>query len=295
MLQRILIFSIPFFFIISCKSNTEEDKQTNEKSVSVVKIGTVSVGKIQKKIKLFGTSVYLQKNTINSPITGFILKNTVHEGSSVVAGQTLFELETEENRALSKIDSNYKITSSTNGFVTQVFKQAGVFVQKGEGLCNFSNTKNVVFRVSVPFEIHSKIDIGKKCEIRYSDEKCDAAWFCEKLNTVDANSQNEIYFLKTQNNFPVPEGLNVDIIFTTENKENAQILPVSAVLSNENMNRFWVMKLLNDSVVVKVPITIGIQNKDSFEILNPIFSQTDRLIFDGNYGLEDSSVVKISK
>jgi hypothetical protein len=61
------------------------------------------------------------------------------------------------------------------------------------------------------------------------------------------------------------------------------------------MQEFWVMKLINDSTAVKVPIIIGNKNDKEIEINSPKFNSNDRIIINGNYGLTDTASVKITK
>ena len=57
------------------------------------------------------------------------------------------------------------------------------------------------------------------------------------------------------------------------------------------MEKFWVMKLINDSMAVKTMIKPGITAGNKVEILSPAFSLQDRIINKGNYGLSDTAFV----
>ena len=61
------------------------------------------------------------------------------------------------------------------------------------------------------------------------------------------------------------------------------------------MENFWVMKLINDSTAIKVPVNRGISSGNRIEILSPLFSHGDRLISTGSYGLPDTANVSIIK
>jgi hypothetical protein len=67
------------------------------------------------------------------------------------------------------------------------------------------------------------------------------------------------------------------------------------VLTNETVDNFWVMKLINDSTAVKVPIVKGISTDTHVEILSPKFAKDDKLVNSGNYGLPDTTYVKITQ
>ncbi len=73
------------------------------------------------------------------------------------------------------------------------------------------------------------------------------------------------------------------------------MLPKAAVLANEEQSEFWVMKLINDSTAIKVPICKGIETSEKVEILKPSFYKTDRILLSGNYGLPDTARVIIQQ
>ncbi|HET6991155.1 MAG TPA: RND transporter, partial [Bacteroidia bacterium] len=71
------------------------------------------------------------------------------------------------------------------------------------------------------------------------------------------------------------------------------LIPKAALLSNETQTEFWVMKLINDSTAVKVDVKLGIQSEDQSEIVDPAFTDKDRILLTGNYGIPDTAKVSI--
>jgi hypothetical protein len=55
------------------------------------------------------------------------------------------------------------------------------------------------------------------------------------------------------------------------------------------------MKLLNDSIAVKVLVKKGIETINEVEITDPVFNPSDRVILTGNYGLPDTATIIIMK
>ena len=53
------------------------------------------------------------------------------------------------------------------------------------------------------------------------------------------------------------------------------------------------MKLINPTTAVKTAITKGIEAGGRVEILTPKFSENDKIVVTGNYGLADTAKVKI--
>jgi multidrug efflux pump subunit AcrA (membrane-fusion protein) len=86
--------------------------------------------------------------------------------------------------------------------------------------------------------------------------------------------------------------MNLIVYVPIKQKKNAFSLPLDAIQTNETQDEFWVMKLVNDSMAVKVPIIVGLQNDSLREIISGI-GPTDKIILKGAYGLSDSSIVKV--
>ncbi|TFH49970.1 MAG: hypothetical protein E4G92_00925 [Bacteroidia bacterium] len=68
-----------------------------------------------------------------------------------------------------------------------------------------------------------------------------------------------------------------------------------AIMANETQSEFWVMKVINNNMAIKVPVTKGIENGPVVEISSPLLNLNDLLIREGAYGMADSTVIKIEK
>jgi hypothetical protein len=66
-------------------------------------------------------------------------------------------------------------------------------------------------------------------------------------------------------------------------------------MTNETQNEFWVMKIIGDSLAVKVPVIRGIEGDNLSEVTSPLLNISDLVISQGAYGLPDSTIVKIVK
>ncbi len=108
-------------------------------------------------------------------------------------------------------------------------------------------------------------------------------------------AKTQTILAKSKENLFLPENLIVKIFIQKTLAGNKQIIPKPCILSDEMMQEFWVMKLINDSTAIKINITLGNKNDKEVEILSPQFIATDRIISNGNYGLSDTAFVKIVK
>jgi len=70
-------------------------------------------------------------------------------------------------------------------------------------------------------------------------------------------------------------------------------VPESAVLGNEEQTSFWVLKLKNDSICIKVPVEKGLEIDSLIQLINSGLQLNDRVISEGGYGLPDSAKVQV--
>ena len=152
-----------------------------------------------------------------------------------------------------------------------------------------------MFQLSVPFEQNKYVYIGENCSLLLPDSTIVSGTITSKLASVDAVSQTQNYVIKPNSSRYLPENLVATVQITKNAKQHAQVVDKNCVLTDETVENFWVMKLINDSIAVKVPIIKGISTDTHVEILSPKFSKDDRLINTGNYGLPDTANVKITQ
>ena len=94
-------------------------------------VQTIERGAISNKLTLFGTTLYLRRNSVTAPVAAFITKVNVSLGARVRAGQPLYELETKERRALGTLSvgrdsvlvGRITVRAASGGLITTFDKQ----------------------------------------------------------------------------------------------------------------------------------------------------------------------------
>jgi len=296
--------AIPFLVLLAaCHGGTPADEAgpTPRAQVRAVTAATQSL----TQYRTFpATSVYPRKSTVTAPVAGYVTGVKVRLGDRVTAGQVLFTLETKERRALgnsiTRIDPTLKgfglvtVKAPSPGIISVLnIQQPGDYLLEGTALCTVAESSQLVFQLNLPYEYHALAQGRPACAIVLPDSTRLAGTVQAPLASVSPG-QSEIYLVKPdQSPGVIPENLIVQVRLTQTKQPNAQTLPASCVLSDETLHDFWVMKLLNDSTAVKVPVTLGVQNPDEIEIKTPTFGPHDRLLSAGNYGLADTAKVKL--
>ena len=305
-------FFIPFCLAIvilfSCKSkagtDTEADTETAEVQTPVTVTG-ISNGQLTQYVELNAVSSYLQSSFIKATANGYVESVRVKPGQFVHAGQPAFMMQTKEARALgntiSSLDTSFrfsgliKINASQTGYITSVDHQAGDYVQDGEQLAILSDVKSFGFLLNLPYELRPYLMKNKTVDIVLPDKTVLKGTVAHVMPAVDSVSQTQQVLIHVNTASSIPQNLLGKVRIVTNEKTNTPSLPKEAVLTNESQDNFWVMKMIDSVTAVKVPVTKGMESGDKVEIVKPLFTQTDKILLKGNYGLPDTAKVKIMK
>lgn len=286
------------FMLNSCaKKAATEQEQT---PVVSVKTSKVTFGEIDNNLSFNGKTIYLKKNMVVSPISGYVSKMTVKFGDTVHKGNVLFEIQTKENKALENSTSDnlgiIKVPAPSNGFISTLnVTENGAYVVEGTSLCTVTEINKLLVQLNLPFEFNSLIKIGTKCTLVLGDNTKFEGIVNQILPTVDEANQTQQILIKPLTNKQLPENLNLEVDILKAKHNNACLVPRNAVMTNETQTEFWVMKVVNNTLAIKVPVKKGIENDELVEVQNSGLTSSDVVISEGAYGLNDSTVVKISR
>jgi multidrug efflux pump subunit AcrA (membrane-fusion protein) len=297
-----ILFSMILFVSCKGKEAAPGEEETTE-AITPVSVTTISTEQMMDYIDLNATSAYLQKWYVKANVNGYIQTANVQLNKSVNAGQVLFTIKTKEAQSIgntiSSLDTSLKfsgvnkISAAEGGFISEINHQAGDYVLDGEQLAVITDTRSFVFLLNMPYELRPYIITKKTLELLLPDGEKLTGTISGIMPSMDSASQTQRIILKVNPPHPIPENLIAKVRIIKSAKSGTQSLPKAAVLTNETQDEFWVMKMMDSTTAVKVPVTKGIENDDKVEILSPQFAATDRVLVTGNYGLADTAKVKI--
>ncbi|MGA2823010.1 MAG: efflux RND transporter periplasmic adaptor subunit [Bacteroidales bacterium] len=303
--MKIRLFTIfvfgSFLFLAGCGSRQENgEKEIQAKvPVTVEKIHTADVADY---LELNGTSAFLVKSMIKSPTAGYIEEITVTQGDKVMKNQVLFKLRTKESTALKNDSLNpysfsglITLKANMDGIILSVDHPRGDYIQEGDQLAMIAVPSSFVYILDVPYESVSFIRLSSSCEISLPDGHTLNGRIFSQLPSMTSGSQTQRYIIHPVETQNMPENLIAKIRILKRIIPKAVLLNKSCILADEVMQHFWVMKLVNDSVAVKIPVTTGLSNGNDIEISSPVFSPSDLFLSSGNYGLGDTVKVTVTK
>jgi multidrug efflux pump subunit AcrA (membrane-fusion protein) len=187
------------------------------------------------------------------------------------------------------------IKSKTSGILTELNYNVGDFVSDGEQLAVISNPHSLAVLLNVPYQHISKIKLKSSCVLIFPNGKQITGIISKSLPSVDPVSQTQTFLIDFADGKDIPANLNLEVKIPVNFIKNTVVVPKSAIQSDETLTKFWIMKLLNDTLAIKTPITKGIENDSLVQIVTPKLSLTDRIIIDGAYGLPDTAKVAIKE
>ena len=296
-----------YFFLIvtlvSCKGKDGAAADEAPDVITPVTVTAVGSESMEDFVELNATSTFLQKWIVRANATGYLQVANVQLNNFVGRGQTLYTVKTKEAQSIgniiNKLDSSFRFTgvnsirANGGGFISQIDKQAGDYVQDGDQLAVITDTRSFVFLLNMPYELRPFIINKKSLELVLPDGEKLIGVINGNMPTMDPGSQTQSIILRVNSSHAIPENLIAKVKVVKSSNLNSNSLPKSALLTDETQTEFWVMKMLNDSIAVKTPVKKGIETNDRIEIISPIFSASDKILVTGNFGLSDTAKVKI--
>ena len=304
-LKKYLLFLLVFISFSACHKTEKIAEEIPVDSRTPVTVTSVNEGEMQDFLELNATSAFLQKSFVKATSNGYLQSVSTKLGEFVAVNKVLFTLKTKETQGLGNIlnglDSTFKfsgitkISATQSGYIMQLNHQNGDYVQDGEQLAAINEINSFVFLLDLPYELRPYILNQKSVKLTMPDGEILMGTIVQMMPTVDAISQTESVAIKVNANHQIPENLIAKVRIVKKTKTNAISLPKKAILTDETQSNFWVMKMINASTAVKIPIQKGIELGGRVEILSPKFQLRDKILVSGNYGLPDTASVKIEK
>jgi hypothetical protein len=300
MKKSIILQLLLLLVLQACKTNSDKHTDIPLPTPEVTVINP-RIGGIQEFMEFNGQVVYQNRTEITAPISGYIYAVNCKIGDFVHKNRLLFTFQSKESKALQGDEMSnipdmglVSVLSSASGYISVLnTPNAGGYIAEGSLLATVVKNDDLLIQVNVPFEYVTLLKNNRHIQIVLADNKSLQASFYKIIPYVDAVSQTQQIFFTLYPQTSLPENLNVLVKVSKEIKNNVQILPKEAVLSNETQDEYWIMQIVNDSIAVKVPVIKGIESGNEIEIMSPQFRLTDRIILSGAYGLPDSTKVTI--
>jgi len=274
---------------------------------AVVTVGTVRQDTVREVLTLSAISAYPAKDILRATTTGYVLGPAPVPGQRVRGGELLFRVQTKESRVLHldqltgdpalRFAGVVRVAAPRAGVLSTVDKLPGDYVLEGEPLGTVYDQSRFGFVLDVPVTQLRYVHPGQQCRVLLPDGRRLSGRVGQALATGDLSAQTQRYLVRPVGMaLTLPENVVVRVEIDQTAPYQAVTLPRAAVLSDETQTNFWVMRLLNDSVAVRVPVVPGpAQPGERLVLRSPRFTLQDRLLLSGNYGLDDTAAVTVKR
>jgi hypothetical protein len=302
-IRRLKIFTFfPLLFLLSGCGGRQENAEKEIQARVPVTVEAIHTADVADYLELNATSSFLVKSMIKSPTAGYVEEITVTQGEKVMKNQVLFKVRTKESTALKTDSLNpysfsglISLKANMDGIILSVDHPRGDYIQEGDELATIAFPSSFVYILDVPYESVSFIRISSTCDITLPDGHKLAGRIFSRLPSITPGSQTQRYIIRPAETQNMPENLIAKIRILKRVIPKAVLLNKACILADEVMQHFWVMKLVSDSVAIKIPVTTGLISGDDIEITSPLLSPSDLFLSSGNYGLGDTVKVAVKK
>lgn len=171
------------------------------------------------------------------------------------------------------------IIAEEAGVVSEVYVEEGATVSKGTPLFKIENSADMAVEVQISKYDIGKVRMGQEARITIAGNVYEGV--VAKIDRVAVKDNTDKAKIPVTVNILEPDeytyiGIEGDVDITLNEKENAQVLPIHAVYSDDESDYCYIVK---DGRIQRQNLVMGIQNDTQVEVLEGL--QTgDRVIMD---------------
>lgn len=298
-------------------------KEAPESPIVVqVRTDLVRTGTIDQTITATGQTSIQKLFQITSPITGVIVKLKFFNGDLLNKGEEICLIRTKESQAAitgaelllnnavtaqqkneaesvlssaRKNSNEVKIIAPFNGILTKKMKNVGEVVTEGEQIGALINDASIIFIANIPASSISKIKRGDIAYLKFASFEGKEFFGTIKriepiVNSVDQTIPVQIEFNGDHKIFE--DALFGEASILINKLSNQLIIPVKAILHNDENNTNSIYMINPDSIAYSVSVEVIQRNDSTVAISSSQIKKGMAIIVEGNYGLPDSTKVK---
>jgi len=303
---------------------TKQKNQESQPSVVVdVKVAQLRMGSLDETVIVSGATMNQRESQLRSPINGIITKFQLFNGDTVRKGETLAVIQTKESQAAiqgaekllrtaatsSQRDeaekalalaregaNNAIITAPFPGILSNKAKNEMEAIAEGEALASVIDPASIVFVADVPSHFLERVRKNQRVNIRFPSMPNKT--YAGIVNRIDPQVNPNDQTARVQINFSQPitnieRSLFGDATILIGRKSNILLAPAVSVLHNDENNTTSIMVVRMDSLAHKIEIQVGTRQDSLTQILSKNLKAGDLVIVLGQYGLPDSTRVRI--
>jgi multidrug efflux pump subunit AcrA (membrane-fusion protein) len=307
---------------IHCSGRKQQESENFPKATVSVKIAPVTRGTIGIVVLALGKTNAERQEKIISPITGRIVEQNGLPGSPVRKGEVLAVVRTKESDAAIsgartlllqaatprqqeeaqasidlalKTQNSLNLSASLDGIIISRSTDNGQIIPENTELFTIVDPTSIDFWADVPLLEVPKLRPGQKGAVRFDADPANT--YPVILATIGVEADTQSQNVKARLRFVEPVSriaaikLNMPgtAMITVGVHTGVLLVPRTALLRNDENDRYSVVTITKDSLAKTVRVEAGMSNDSSVEITGNALSEGMPVITQGNYGLADST------
>jgi membrane fusion protein, multidrug efflux system len=196
-----------------------------------------------------------------------------------------------------EVVERHRILAPFDGIVSQKFAEVGEWVQSGNPVVSFIDTKNLRLDLEVPQEQGNVVLNSKTATVTVSgfDDLSFEAYIEARSPTVDAKTRT--FMVRIRLNAPpdyIKPGMSAEAVFQPKNAKPSLLINRDAILRGGNSETsVWVAKSENGEIKAsKRIVTLGNTSGALIEIREGL-EKDDKVVYQGNESLQEGQILQI--
>jgi RND family efflux transporter MFP subunit len=316
--------------IWGCSNKAPDDEGGGAPSSPVVAVKAVPVtrGDVEDAIVVEGVTDAVRREKIVAPVDGVVIEVRTIAGTRVGAADTLALIVTAESQAAidganvllrAAVTDAQKhaarksldlaiaarnvmaINPSSDGIVASRGVNPGELVTAGAELFTVMDLSTLYFAANVPLRDLARVRTGAACSVRFPSAP--GVEIPATVGAIEPSADPGSQSVRAHLVFARPSTidrsyLKTDIYGTarivTGVRRGVLLVPLPAVLRDDETNTASVVVIAPGAISRTIPVTVGATAGDLVEVAGPGLSEGQPVIVEGNYGLPDSTRVRVA-
>jgi RND family efflux transporter MFP subunit len=324
------IFILAGFLFTSGCSNSNSggsngDSQDPTNTVVSATIDSIKTKSLNVIVQGYGVTSAQQLYRIISPVTGVITNFNFFNGDHVSKGEAIASVipkeaysavkgaemllnnavtdaqkkEAERTLKIAEQSSNeIKIRAPFDGILVNRIKNESEVVNEGELIAGLINKNSILFIAQVPSDSIHLVKTGQSVEINFPS--IHDGQFTGTVRRIEPRVNMQSQTFPVQVDIKNPGQLLADSLYGEASiivgtHRNVFVAPQKAVIHDEEKNTYSVTLISPDSIAYTIKVVPGISCDSLVEIHSDKIKEGMPVITEGNYGLPDSTRVKVKR
>ena len=299
----------------------QETSDSSPRVTVEVRAATIQRGQIEETIEATGSTFIQRDVQLRSSINGILVDFKYFNGDKIPKGTVIARIrskeaaaalqgaevlmqsaQTDQQReeaqkalALAERSSNtVSLTAPFEGILSNKQKNEQEVIAEGEQIATLVDPSSIVFAADVPSSLLSRIKIGQRAHIRFTGSSPVEGTVNRIEPLVNATDQTgKVKILLAPSSDILKGSLFGEASIVTGEKRDALLVPRSALLVDDENNSTSIMVAGADSLAHQVNVRVTWKSDSMAAISGKSITPSTSVIVEGNYGLPDSTKIRV--